>query len=129
MHIHKGGIVERIDSRRASFLSKNSDSPLIRKKSPLYTPLVEESEQEDSIKTETLTTQDEKLPARHTTTHLLIRHQSNNRQDAGRLLRIPTHASRSLRGCRRGNKSTKENRSQRIIIPNNQEVHTSNLLM
>ena len=29
-YIHKGGIVDRIDSRRTSFLSKNADSPLIR---------------------------------------------------------------------------------------------------
>ena len=29
-HIHKGGIVDRIDSRRASFILKNADSPLIR---------------------------------------------------------------------------------------------------
>ena len=28
--LHKGGIVDRIDSRRASFINKNANSPLIR---------------------------------------------------------------------------------------------------
>ena len=46
-YIHKGGIVDRIDSRRTSFLSKNADSPLIRQGETSVYSSGEESESED----------------------------------------------------------------------------------